>query len=224
MKIRSAMLVGGCFAPLILAAPASAAFTGLSTEARTNGFGLTVVSLYADFDQVGDMLVAVAATPASPLNISVIDGTFYQHAFGSDRAPIDALVAMFPSLAYDTFVTIGVELLGPTGQAQDLSFTTPLWPGFGPSSLTTISEGWLVLPGSPQADPFNPDYRAGDGRTLIAQLTTADGKGFEGSMLVQSMSGPIPALAYASFKHVVPTPGTLALLGLAGLATRRRRR
>ncbi len=224
MKIRSATLVAGCFAPLILAAPASAAFTGLSTEARTNEFGLTVVSLYADFDQVGDTLTAVAGTRASPLNISVIDGTFYQHSFGSDRAPVDALVASFPSLAYDTFVTIGVELLGPTGQAQDLSFTTPTWPGFGPSSLTTISAGWLVLPGSPQADPFNRDYRAGDGRTLIAQLTTADGKGFEGSMLVQSMSGPVPGIAYASFSYVVPTPGTLVLLGLAGLATRRRRR
>ena len=43
-------------------------------------------------------------------------------------------------------------------------------------------------------------------------------------MLVQSMSGPVPGLAYASFTHVVPTPGTLMLLGLAGLATRRRRR
>ena len=224
MKIRCSMLVGGCCAPLILAAPATAAFTGLSTESRTNEFGLTVVSLYADFDQVGDQLTAIAGTPLSPLNISVIDGTFFQHAFGSDRAPLDAAVSSFPSLAYDTFVTIGVELFGPLGQSEDLSFTTPVWPGFGPNSLTTVSGGWLVLPGSPQADPFNSNFVAGDGRTLIAQLTTADGSGFAGSMLVQSTSGGLPGMTYATFTHVVPTPGTLALLGLAGLATRRRRR
>jgi len=224
MKIRCSMLVGGCCAPLILAAPATAAFTGLSTESRTNEFGLTVVSLYADFDQVGDQLTAIAGTPLSPLNISVIDGTFFQHAFGSDRAPLDAAVSSFPSLAYDTFVTIGVELFGPTGQPDDLSFTAPTWPGFGPSSLTTISSAWLVLPGSAQADPFNSNFVAGDGRTLIAQLATTDGSGFEGSMLVQSTSGGLPGMTYATFTHAVPTPGTLALLGLAGLATRRRRR
>jgi len=224
MKIRVSMLLGGCCAPLILAAPTTAAFTGLSTESRTNEFGITVISLYANFDQVGDQLTSVSGTPLAPLNISVIDGSFYQHAFGSDRAPLDAIVAGSPSLAYDTFVTIGVELFGPTGQSEDLSFTLPTWPGFGPSSLMTVSSGWLALPGSAQADPFNPDFAAGDGRTLIAQLATLDGSGFEGSMLIHSMSGGLPGITYASFTHVVPTPGTLVLLGLAGLAIRRRRR
>lgn len=224
MKIRVSMLLGGCCAPLILAAPTTAAFTGLSTESRTNEFGITVISLYANFDQVGDQLTSVSGTPLAPLNISVIDGSFYQHAFGSDRAPLDAIVAGSPSLAYDTFVTIGVELFGPTGQSEDLSFTLPTWPGFGPSSLMTVSSGWLAFPGSAQAFPFNPDFAAGDGRTLIAQLATLDGSGFEGSMLIQSMSGGLPGITYASFTHVVPTPGTLVLLGLAGLAIRRRRR
>jgi uncharacterized protein (TIGR03382 family) len=224
MKIRISMLLGGCCAPLILAAPASAAFTGLSTENRTNEFGITVVSLYANFNEKDDQLISISGTPVSPLNISVIDGTFFQHAFGSDRAPLGAIVAGSPSLAYDTFVTIGVELFGPTGQSEDLSFTLPTWPGFGPSSLTTVSSGWVALPGSAQAYPFNPDFAAGDGRTLIAQLATLDGIGFEGSMLIQSISGGLPGMTYASFTHVVPTPGTLMLLGLAGLAIRRRRR
>jgi hypothetical protein len=209
---------------MIFAASASAAFTGLSTETRTNDFGLTVVSLYADFDQVGDQLNAVAGTPLSPLTISVIDGTFYQHAFGTDRAPFVGIVSSFPSLAYDTFVTIGVEMLGPLGQPEDLSFTTPLWQGFGTDTLSTTSEGWMVLPGSAQGDPFNPDFAAGDGRTLIGQLATGDGLGFEGSMLVHYNSNGVPLASYASFTHVVPTPGTLALLGVSGLIVARRRR
>ena len=179
-------------------------------------------------DQLGDQLTAIAGTPLSPLNLSVMQGTFFQHALGSDRAPLDTVVATFPSLAFDTFVTIGVELLavsgGGTGQPQDLTFMTPFWPGFGPSSLTTPSEGWLVPPFSPQADPFNPAFVAGDGRTLIAQLATTDGVGFEGTVFVQFMSGGLPGATRSSFTHVIPTPGTLALLGMAGLCGRRRRR
>ncbi len=228
MKTSCYLCLAGCCAPLILATSANATFTGLSTESRPNAFGIDVISVYADFDQLGDQLTAIAGTPLSPLNLSVMQGTFFQHALGSDRAPLDTVVATFPSLAFDTFVTIGVELLavsgGGTGQPQDLTFMTPFWPGFGPSSLTTPSEGWLVPPFSPQADPFNPAFVAGDGRTLIAQLATTDGVGFEGTVFVQFMSGGLPGATQSSFTHVIPTPGTLALLGMAGLCGRRRRR
>ncbi len=228
MKTSCYLCLAGCCTPLILATSANATFTGLSTESRPNAFGIDVISVYANFDQLGDQLTAIAGTPLSPLNLSVIQGMFFQHALGSDRAPLDTVVATFPSLAFDTFVTIGVELLdvsgGGTGQPQDLTFMTPFWPGFGPSSLTTSSEGWLVPPFSPQADPFNPAFVAGDGRTLIAQLATTDGVGFEGTVFVQFMSGGLPGATQSSFTHVIPTPGTLALLGMAGLCGRRRRR
>ncbi len=228
MKTSCYLCLAGCCAPLFLATTANATFTGLSTESRPNAFGIDVISLYANFDQLGDQLIAIAGTPLSPLNLSVMQGTFFQHALGSDRAPLDTVVATFPSLAFDTFVTVGVELLdvngNGTGQPQDLTFMTPFWPGFGPSSLTTMSEGWFVPPFSPQADPFNPAFVAGDGRTLIAQLATTDGVGFEGTVFVQFMSGGLPGATQSSFTHVIPTPGTLALLGIAGLCGRRRRR
>ena len=224
MKTSCYLLVGGCCAPLIMSAPAYAAFTGLSTESRPNEFGITVVSLYADFDQFGDQLTAIAGTPLSPLSISVIDGTFYQHPFGSDRAPVIGMVSSFPSLAYDTFVTIGVELLGPLGQPEDLSFTTPGWSGFGPDRLSSATEGWLVLPGAAQGNPYDANFVAGDGRTLIGQLATGDGIGFEGSVLVHYNSEGVAIASYASFTHVVPTPGTLALVGVSGLIAARRRR
>jgi uncharacterized protein (TIGR03382 family) len=228
MKTSCYLCMAGCCAPLILATSANATFTGLSTEARANPFGIDVISVYANFDQLGDQLTAIAGTPSSPLNLSVMGGTFYQHAMGSDRAPLDPVAAIFPSVAFDTFVTVGVNLLdmsgGGTGQSQDLTFMTPFWPGFGPSSLTTMSEGWFVPPFSPQADPFNPAFVAGDGRTLIAQLATTDGVGFEGTMLVQFMSGGLPGAIQSHFTHAIPAPGTLALLGVAGLWSRRRRR
>ena len=218
MKTRFLALVGGCCAPLLVTGPATASFTGITTESRSNAFGISVISVYAEFDQLGDRVTAIAGTPQSPLSISVIGGTFFQHVAGSDRAPLDTVVALFPSLAYDTFVTIGVNLLdldgNDGGQTEDFMFTTPLWPGFGPSSLELIADAWAVLPFAAQGDPFNPAFVAGDGRTLIAQLATTDGTGFEGSVLVQYLSGGLPGATYASFTHIIPAPGTLALLGL----------
>jgi hypothetical protein len=69
MKTRYLSLLAGCAAPLMFAVPAPAAFTGLTTENRPNAYGISVVELYAQFDQPGDMLQAVAGTPVNPLNI-----------------------------------------------------------------------------------------------------------------------------------------------------------
>jgi len=230
MKTNAIAFVGGCCAPLVLTAAASAAFTGLTTELRPNAFGIDVISVYANFDTVGDSLTAVAGTPLTPLSISVIGGTFFQHAAGTDRAPLDAAVAVFPSLAYDTFVTIGVSLLDPDGndggQLMDLMITSPTWTGFGPSSLTSVNDFWSAPPPpvSQQGNPFDPLFDRGDGRTLIGQFATTDGLGFTGSMLLSYTSGGLPSQTTASFTHMLPAPGALAVLGLAGLATRRRRR
>jgi uncharacterized protein (TIGR03382 family) len=230
MKTKSLALVGGCCAPLLVAATASAAFTGLSTETRSNAFGIDVIGVYANFDAVGDSLTIVAGTPLNPLSINVVGGTFYQHTAGSDRAPIDAAVGVFPSLAYDTFVTIGVSLVDPDGndggQPLDLMFLSPTWSGFGPSSLFSVNDFWSAPPApiGQQGNPFNPGFDAGDGRTLIGQFATTDGSGFEGSMLLQGTSGGVPFQTVANFSHTIPTPGALALIGVAGLATRRRRR
>jgi hypothetical protein len=224
MKIRYLSVLACCAASMMLAAPASAGLVGLTTQTRTNAYGISVVELFAQFDQPGDSITAVAG----PLNISVMGGTFYQHPSGTDRAPSDAAVIAEPPLACDTFVTIGVNLLDPNGdnggQPQDLMMLLPGWPGFGPGSLVVLDSGWNVLPGNPQGSAFNADYYAGDGRVLIAQLATTDGLGFTGSMTISYMSGGLPGLSVESFQHLIPGPGGLALLGIAGACGRGRRR
>lgn len=122
-------------------------------------------------------------------------GTFYQHPLGSDKAPNAIIVAVFPSLAYDTFVTIGVEKLGPPdGQPSNALVLTPGWPGFGPSSLAGNSLGWAVTPSDPQADPFNRDFVYGNGWVLIGRFSTADGTGVEGTMKVFVLSDGVSLL------------------------------
>jgi len=229
MKAKCLSLLAGSAASLLIAAPAPAEFVQLTTESRPNPFGLSVVQVFALFSQPGDLLLAVAGSSGNPLNISVTGGgTFYQHSSGTDRAPFYLGVVTEPSLAYDTFVTIGVDLLDPNGdiggQPLDLMFMVPGWPGFGPSSLVVTDSAWTALPSAPQANPFDPAYVAGDGRVLIAQLATINGTGFEGTVLLQYMSGGMPGQAVASFTHVIPGPGSLALLAIAGFCRGRRRR
>ncbi len=169
-----------------------------------------MVNVYAVFDRPGqDAMVAIAGTPNSPLLIQVIGGVFYNHAFGTDTAPGAALIAAFPSLAFDSFVTIGKK--DSTG---DLLTITPGFPGVSGSQLTTDSSGWAVTPNNPQGNPFDPANVGDNGQILIAQFSTADGTGIGGTMLLKL--GPSGTQDYVSF--FLPAPGTLAMLGMTGVA------
>ncbi len=169
---RLAMLCAGA-APLILSGSAPAEFVGILTRSPDNPFGVNVDRIYAVFDRPGDdEMLAVFGTPEVPLTVTINGGFFYQHSFGSDLAPNATLVEFFPSLAFDTFVTIGVRSVGtPNGQPVNDTTLLPAWPGFGPSELTTTISGWSVPSGSPQADPFDPvNAFPGDSRVLIGQF------------------------------------------------------
>ena len=66
--------------------------------------------VYADLE-AGARLDAVFGNASSVLSIHAADGmSFYQNAFGGDTSMLinPALLAVFPSLAYDTYVTIGL--------------------------------------------------------------------------------------------------------------------
>ena len=241
MKAKTLCLLAGTAVPLILTGSVQAGFLGISTVSKPNEFGLLVVNVYAMFDRpptpdpdnpgefiIHDLMRAVAGTHLNPMLIQVIGGTFYNHFLNGDQAPLTSLVGAFPIAAFDTFVTIGVKQLiapgGPgPGQTEDLLTITP---GFGPiegTSFSTTTGGWAIIPDAAQADPFNPDFFAGDGRVLIGQFATADGTGFSGTMLLRFVANSQVTQNYVSFFHV-PAPGAVALLGMAGLRGSRGRR
>ncbi len=225
MKIKTLSVLAGIGAPLIATASAPAGFVGIECVIKPNSYGLWVVRVYAEFDRPGeDVMQAVAGTPDSPLHIEVHGGTFYNHAFGTDRPPSTGLVAVFPSLAFDSFVTIGVTAVGPNGQPADSMIITPGFPGISGTQLHTTSSGWAITPDEPAADPFNQNFVAGNGMVLIGQFSTADGGDVEGTILLQYVSNGVVATSVEYFHEIIPAPGIVALFGIAGLVGARRRR
>jgi hypothetical protein len=223
MKATTLRLLIGVTTPLILAGGVRAGFTGISTASKPNALGLLVVNVYAEFDRPGeDFMRTVAGTSLNPMLIQVIGGTFYNHAFGSDHAPSLLGVDTFPSLAFDTFLTIGIKVAFP--DLPDALVVTPGFPtGITGTQLFTTVSGWAITPLDPQGDPFNPNYAGGNGQVLIGQFSTADGTAFQGTMVVGIITNGVVSQAVVSFFHV-PGPGALWLLGAAGLLGRRRRR
>ena len=219
MKTRTLALLAGVSVPLIMTAPSNGGFLGITLKTKPNAFGLLVANIYAVFDRPGeDQMVAVAGTPNNPLLIQVGGGTFYNHPFGGDSAPNPALIAAFPSLAFDSFVTIGKKV--STGDQLTI---TPGFPGVNGTQVSTNSSGWAVTPNNPQGNPFDAaNSFPGNGQILIGQFSTANGFGIAGTMLLQFVSNGVPGQAVVSF--ALPTPGALAMMGVAGLIGVRRRR
>ncbi len=230
MKVKPHSLLAGTCATFTGTASIQAAFTGLVVESKPNEFGLFVCNVYAQFNNPGhDFMQSVLGTPGAPMNISVIGGTFYQNPLGNDRPPNPAIFPIFPSLRYDTFVSIGVKSFNPNdpgnpeGAPDDNLNLSPQWPGFGPGSLQGNNLGWALTPLDAQGDPFDPAYNS-DGRVLIGQFATANGLGFQGTAFFGYFSDDVYMQTTETFLHVVPGPGAVPALGIFALRPGRRRR
>ena len=216
MKVKTVVMAG--VAGSLFVGAANAAYMGISWDLyAVDGNGVAGLEntetwrLYVEFDNMDDQLTGMGGSFDQPLHVWSDDGTFYQDAFGGDTDHNAAFEVAFPSLHYDTYITIGSTdsgTNGPTSLAGN-------WPGFGPSELFVDDAGWFRNPDDPVT------YAGDDYRVLWGQFTIYKGKHLAGDLKMSMTLDGNGETVLDSF--VIPSPAAMALLGLAGLVGRRRR-
>ena len=209
--MKTTIITSAGVGALLLTGIASADFQGISTESSENAFG-TTIRLYVDLD-TGDRLAAVYGSSENGLVLGS-NSALYENNFGGNTSLNinPALLAVFSSLAYDSWVTIGSET--DAGNALSLQGVN-----FGSDPFVSTDNGsWYVTPDDAQGDEIG-------GRVLIAQLTIAGGGSADDLYGNLNFQGKLAdGSNWGAVNQWIPAPGALALLGLAGVAGRRRRR
>ncbi len=177
MRVRLLTRHAWCALFALCTSAVSAQLTGISTEivqVHTSGAlqGQVTYRVYADLTSPTDYVSAVYGSGLNPLIIST-QTTFYQHPFGASLASSIAgsLLAVVPDLAFDSWLTIGVEPGGasPSNGVNAIGLTTALaaFEGGGDLLVNAGAGGsWFLIPGSTFGTAGT------DLRVLLAQLTT----------------------------------------------------
>ena len=200
-----------------LATSAMSDYIGLSFEYEEAGNDLWTMRLYADFTASNDQLTGVFADSQSSLYIRSENG-FYQNPFGGPTSLNinPALFDVFPSLEYDSWVTIGSE-----DQIDNAMLVTGIdWTDFeNGGNIENDNGAWFATEDDVQTVAGN------DLRVLIGQFTTYgwDSQIYGSINLLGQQGDLVPFVARDQYFGWVPAPATIVVLGLAGIHARRRR-
>ena len=124
--------------------------------------------VYANFNNAGADLLSIYGTANSPIDLTT-STSWYQDALGypTSNDINEALYGDFPSLQYDSWLTIG-GVAPSEGDIQTAGLDLASFEAGGDLTSDEIAGGsWLALPG--EVSGTAPDAQ---GRVMIAQLTT----------------------------------------------------
>lgn len=226
MNTNTSIVAGA--AGLMVAGSAMAAMTGLSYDVVGEGLVADsyTVRVYAEFDTAGDRLDAVFGNSSFGLQYQNENGaSVYQNSLGgpTSTAINQAFFPLAPSLEWDSYFTIG-RLYSADNSLQDIGIDWSNWEAGGdlPASGVVDNGTFFITPADAQGE-------AVDGRVLVAQLTIlAELDGVADAYFVAGFQGSSNGETFQALHSIsidaIPAPGAIALLGLAGLAGRRRRR
>jgi uncharacterized protein (TIGR03382 family) len=250
MKVKTLSALAGLGGALILSGESQAAYLGLGVTLHTSvtisGVARSVYRVYAVFDDANNTMTAVGGSPAlgvatikSLMADGVTAGTNFFNFGGGNSAPLTSYGAFLagPNAEWDTFATIGVAKDDVNTSADDVGLT-PGFPPFIPGNVwTSNNAAWFTAgpqqqgkAGNGLSATFNNGGSSVTGMgVLIAQLTVNSGQEVAGTVFVNGdLGGPLAGAIFQftnqTFSSIIPAPGALALLGLAGLVGTRRRR
>jgi MYXO-CTERM domain-containing protein len=214
-------ILAGAVGGIALASTAMASpLESLSMELVHSGDQGDTYRLYANLED-GARIDAVYGNAQGDLEVSVDGGSMYHDPAGgpTSQAINSAFFQFVPSMEWDSYVSIGALYANgdPFGanNLNDIGIDWAAWEGGG--DLVSNNGSWFVTPDDAQGGELN-------GQVFIGQFTVVGGIGdLVGQVNLQGKDadGNTWNAIGASW---VPAPGALALLGLAGLAGRRRRR
>ena len=224
-------------AGLALAGSASASFTEFYTVKTTvtnTGLGgpvsLDVYKIYARFNGPTDTIL-------NAFNLNGLAGApmaaFYHkdNASGNSGSLSSGFGTWNPALTgsatlnrpFDSYLTIGGVASATNGTSADPSWGNPL--SWNRADIpNNVNAGWFA-PGGSIAGRVGQAGNTADS-VILGQFVVAAGTGFGGgySITIGYNSGVAGApVQFANGFFLVPAPGAIALLGLAGLTGRRRR-
>ena len=203
---------------LVFAGTASAGFSGLDIETVENGVaGYTTYQIHA---LVSGEVDAVYGNADNTLSVSSDAG--FWNGPGTGASAMDnpeAFWGFYPSMEFDSQVTIGMASNLSAGTMYHIGIDFAAFNAGG--NFSTNNGSWY-------STPDQPNVHAVGGRVLIMQLTVADDDHAYGVVNMQGKDhvddGGDNWTADGVEFDTAPAPGALALLGLAGLAARRRRK
>ena len=218
------MKILGLAAALAVVGSANANFTGYSVSSTTNGT-YNMYQVFGNFDGATDTVLnafQIHAIVGSSLAGFVHNDALTSGAPSTVSGTWNPQFVLAPG-AFDSYVCIG----GGTGFLSGNSTNgDPGWgtsgfnqPGI-PDGTTAGVAGWF------NSNPPNLQGRVVSGQVLLASMVLAvgDTTGRTFFMKVGYNSGVAGApVQFGEGLFTLPTPGAVALLGLAGLAGRRRR-
>ncbi len=215
---KLAVFAGTC--ALAAAGFASADYTGATVMNMGEIVpGTTTYRIFVNFSSPDDRLLAISGNDTvSALRYSGAE--LVQNAPGFESLDLQdkPFVASLPG---DSWVTIGGNFdAGTTDTTFSPGFLAPAFPG-----ASVIKGSFFEQLDNGGYFDFNPGTPEAGGSVLVAQFTIASGASATYEATVDYvLAGQLGATSVAMGTVVIPAPGAMALLGLAGLAGTRRRR
>ena len=206
----------------LFATGAMADYTGLTSDVSFNIDGTWTSRIYANFTAETDELDAVYGDANHGLLVTTSSAGGFFNGIGTGATAADnndAFWSIYPSNEWDSMVSIGMTHTNSGGSMSNIGI-----------DFTDFNAGGDIVTnnGSWYSTPDQPNVLAGaDLRVLLGQFTMYGiDSSVSGMLNIQGKVGDFDTFVVEdiAFYYEAPAPGAIVLLGIAGLASRRRRK